>query len=275
MAGALALVLPLILWALSRCSPGQQKWLSAAVVLITWAWLGCWTRGAWLAGGISLVWLLVWDSLSRQKLVLRPLIVGMTLFAFTAALGPTEGRNLSISGEGDTQALGDSSGRSLLWISAIGGISQKPLTGWGPPALWRFMATQPSQVLMASNGLVNVQVIKRLQQTPEQPPGFLIRHTDGRKELLYLSINKVHNEYLDYALTFGVPASVLFLTVLIMGILQAKSDVTGISAGLLAYACYLFTWPEIIRFAPLAWLCMGIALASGTRAKWVKIRAQG
>ncbi|WP_221091467.1 O-antigen ligase family protein [Deinococcus aquaedulcis] len=271
MGGALALLLPLIVWALPRCSSQQQRWLGTAIGLITWAWLGSWTRGAWLAGGLSLMWLLVWDPLSRQKIVFKPLIFGALLFSLTAIFGPTEGRNLSFLGHDQTQALTNSSGRGFLWKSAIDGIAQKPLMGWGPPGLWRFMATQPSDILLAGDptgtGMTDIKVIKRLSQSAEQAPSFLIERPDGKKEIIHLAINKVHNEFLDYALTFGIPAGIIFTILLFSGIKQTMFQVTGLSAALMAYSVYLFTWPEIIRFAPIAWLLLGIALTSISKSR--------
>lgn len=260
MGGALALLLPLALSLLVR----QQRviWHWAAVVLITWALAGSYARGAWLAGAAGLVWLLICQPQLRRLRFWWPVLLGLTLIYPAQMIGGKGGRAFQ-----SAEAVADSSGRDVLWKSALSGISEKPLTGWGAPALWKAMNARPDAVLLKEYGVKDIQSFRRLSSISgaAEVPSFLIFHTQGKPERITMSINKVHNEYLDYALTYGIPAALLFTILLAWAIWSGRTFAPGVSAGVLAYAVYLFTWPEIIRFAPIAWFMMGICLAFGRK----------
>lgn len=252
--GALALLLPVAVAAVRRSS--HWSWAWSAVVLISWAWAGSFTRGAWLAGGLGLVWLAV--RLRRRVVVRAWLAVALGI---TLCLGTAELRGAGRSFSAATQDLTDSSGRGVLWHSALLGIQERPLLGWGTPALWQAMNARPERDLLIEFGTRDVTQIQRLNTQDQQAPSFFVTHNDGRREKAVLSINKVHNEYLDYALTYGIPALLLFTALMIWAVWSGRSWAPGVSAGLVAYAAYLMTWPEIIRFAPIAWFMAGLALA--------------
>lgn len=257
MGGVLALLLPVGVVALGQRPRWAPGWL--AVVLISWAWAGSFTRGSWLAGALGLVWLLVW---ARPRPPLRAwgaVVLGVSLCVATVAVRG-EGRAFSLFGDSSDQALADSSGRGVLWRSALFGIPQRPVLGWGTPALWQAMNGRPARELLADFGQPDLAGIRRLNSGPTEAPRFMVAHRDGTRELVTLPINKVHNEYLDSALTYGLPAALLFAALLGMAIWSGRVLLPGLSAGLVAYAAYLLTWPEIVRFAPLAWFMMGLAL---------------
>lgn len=262
MGGALALLLPVAVALVQR----SQSWLwtCSAVVLMSWAWAGSFTRGAWLAGVLGLIWLAVWLQKQVPKRAWSAVALGIVLCVMTAEI---QGVGRSFSQYGMTpaaaplQSFTDSSGRGVLWKSAVYGIQQRPLLGWGTPALWRAMNARPERELLAESGALDIAQIQRLNTQDDQAPNFLITHPNGQREKIVLSINKVHNEYLDYALTYGIPAALMFTFLLGWSIWSGRTFAPGVSAGLVAYAAYLMTWPEIIRFAPIAWFMMGIALA--------------
>ncbi|MFC6661856.1 hypothetical protein [Deinococcus multiflagellatus] len=102
--------------------------------------------------------------------------------------------------------------------------------------------------------------ISRVQSPPEEAPSLIVQYATGERERLFFPISKVHNEFLDYALTFGVPAALLFFLIIFTGVSRNMADVLGLSATLISYGVYLTTWPEIVRFAPLAWFILGVAL---------------
>lgn len=259
MGGVLALLLPLALSLLVR--QPRVIWHWAAVVLITWALAGSYARGAWLAGAAGLVWLLICQSQLRRLRFWWPIFLGLALIYPAQMVGGNGGRSFQ-----SVEAVADSSGRGVLWKSALYGISKKPLTGWGAPALWKAMNARPDAVLLAEYGVKDIQSFRRLNSAGATvAPSFVVVHAQGKPELITMSINKAHNEYLDYALTYGIPAAIFFITLLAWAIWSGRTFAPGVSAGLLAYAVYLFTWPEIIRFAPIAWFMMGICLAFGQK----------
>lgn len=262
MGGALALLLPVAVASVQRSPAWFWPW--SAVALISWAWAGSFTRGAWLAGALGLIWLAVWLRKQVPKRAWSAVALGIALCVVTAEIRGA-GRSFSHS-SGATRAaplqpITDSSGRGVLWKSAAFGIQQRPLLGWGTPALWRAMNARPEHELLAEFGTRDIAQFQRLNAQDDQAPSFLVAHPGGQRERVVLSINKVHNEYLDYALTYGIPAALMFILLLGWAIWSGRTFSPGVSAGLVAYAAYLMTWPEIIRFAPIAWFMMGIALA--------------
>ncbi|WP_216321200.1 O-antigen ligase family protein [Deinococcus aestuarii] len=259
MGGILALLLPVGVAALGQRPRWALGWL--AVVLISWAWVGSFTRGAWLAGALGLVWLLVWARPRPSLRAWGAVLLGAVLCVATVAVRG-EGRAFSLFGDPSDQALADSSGRGVLWRSALLGIPRQPLFGWGTPALWQAMNERPAKELLADFGHHDLTEIRRLNPTPTESPRFMVTHASGRREAAVVAIGKVHNEYMDYALTYGLPAALLFAALLTVGLWSGRTLLPGVSAALLAYAAYLMTWPEIIRFAPIAWFMLGMAWAS-------------
>lgn len=269
--GALAMLFPLAIWHAQR----QPTWWSwAAILLVTWGLAASSTRGAWLAGLLALGILAVRTRLGKR--VWLAVLAGLTCFLisgvatgnvrlFSVNLAPADASSQNAVSV-QSQALTNTSGRGVLWKSALVGIRERPFFGWGPPALYRVMAERSTLELLKEGGAGPVQAARRLSHDPTQPPRFALTHPDGRREIYTLSINKVHNEYLDYALTYGVPVALIVVALLTLGIICSWYSAPLLSAALVAYSAYLFTWPEVIRFAPLAWFILGVALASKPRA---------
>ena len=263
--GTVALLLPLVLSGRFPREKAQSTLLFISGVLLAWALIGSATRGAWLAGALGLLTLAWWGHF---RSLWKPVLTGLALFAGSSVVMPhlIEGKYVASRSFGDqSQALTDSSGRGGLWSIALKGVLEKPVLGWGAPALWRVMITIPDEELLRENQVTpsRFKSIKRVTYDPLHPPEFRLVNQDGKVETVILPINKVHNEYLDYALTYGVPAALLFMAVLGRAIWSSRLVAPGMAAALIAYGVYLATWPEIIRFAPLAWFLLGVALAAG------------
>lgn len=255
MGGALALLLPVAM-AFAATAEGRARWWAlTAVALMGWAFIGTYTRGAWLAGALGLGWLVVWQGQQIPRPVWLSLLAGGTLFGVMSLTLPPI-REFK-------QGLLDGSQRAVLWNSATFGIPKKPLLGWGVPAVWRAMAERPEGDLLREWGITDAKSIQVIANSGERPPSFVVTQADNRRAGLVMPVDKVHNEYLEYALTYGAPAALLFIALLFGAVWRGRAPgaVPGVSAALVAYAAYLMTWPEVIRFAPLAWFLMGVAWA--------------
>ncbi|MBZ9753429.1 O-antigen ligase family protein [Deinococcus sp. HMF7604] len=248
MGGALALLLPLTIWHIYR-SKHKLSWI--LVFLVSWGLVASMSRGAWLAGFLGTGLLLfrirpparIWLSLSLGIICA---VVGNFCFG---------GRQFSHAEE-----IFNNSGRTILYKSALIGIGQKPLTGWGVPGLWKVMSTFSTEMLLEEGYRKEYTSVVRLRGDSLASPRFIISETDGKKVLFEIPINKVHNEYFDYALTYGLPATALFIWLLGLSFTRSWSDAPVISAAIAAYGTYLLTWPEVVRFAPLAWFLIGLGL---------------
>lgn len=261
MGGALALLLPLAVSLL--INQPRVIWHWPAVTIIAWALAGSDTRGAWLAGTIGMIWLLVCQPQLRRLRFWWPVFLGLALIYPTQMISGKGGRSFQ-----SAEAVADSSGRSVLWKSALYGIAKKPLTGWGAPALWKAMNARPAVVLLAEFGVKDIRTFRHINVSSAMTelPSFIVFHKYEKPELITMSTNKVHNEYMDYALTYGLPAAMLFAVMLAWAIWSARITAPGFSAAVLAYGIYLFTWPEVVRFAPIAWFMIGICLALGQKS---------
>lgn len=255
MGGALALLLPLSIW-LARNRP--SLWSYAGLIIVTWGLSATVTRGAWIAGlaGVFVLWI-------TRQLTLKVILMlsaGIALSLAPAFFLP-DAPMRSFSGSSPAAILTNNSGRTVLYRSALIGIAERPLLGWGGNALWKVMAERSDQELLAEGGAPAHVRAERRDFGVNAPPSFILTLPTGEKQWFFLPVNKVHNEYLDYALTYGIPAAVLFTLLLGYGIWNAWTTAPVLSACLVAYGVYLLTWPEVIRFAPIAWFLLGLALA--------------
>lgn len=255
MGGALALLLPLSIW-LARNRPGL--WSYVGVIIVTWGLSATVTRGAWIAGlaGVCVLW--ITRQLTLKVILLLSAGIALSLApAFFLPDAPMR----SFSGSSPAAILTNNSGRTVLYRSALIGIAERPLLGWGGNALWKVMAERSDQELLVEGGAPAHVHAERRDFGVNAPPSFILTLPTGEKQWFFLPVNKVHNEYLDYALTYGIPAAVLFTLLLGYGIWNAWTTAPVLSACLVAYGVYLLTWPEVIRFAPIAWFLLGLALA--------------
>lgn len=258
MGGLLALLLPLAIITAGRTR--MRWWAFVGVVLMTWALAGAYTRGTWLAGIAGVGWLAVWGWRKLPMRVWLALPVGLCLFAGTLALREP------VRDFGGAKGLLDGSQRTVLWNSALYGIVQRPIFGWGAPGVWRAMAARPTGELLREQEAKDVVTAQRLSQSADEMPAIAVTLSEGKRVVVRTPVNKVHNEYLDYALTYGIPAALMFTVLVGWAIWSGKRLAPALSAGLVAYAVYLLTWPEIIRFAPIAWFMMGVCLAYGKQS---------
>lgn len=264
--GAMALLLPFTIYQAGQVRIHSNLY-ALGVLLMSWALWGSFTRAAWLAGLLGLLGLLAFRVPWR---IWGAVAVGFILWGGTTFFhtwgGTTFSHATDLLNAKVSQGIADNSGRTILWKSALYGIKEKPLFGWGTPALIKTFHVRPLPDLMQERGIQNIKSFEELPLDPNNFPSVRVIHQDGKRENIMLaSVNKVHNEYMDYALTYGIPAALCFVALLTWAIWSSRLSAPGISTSLLAYAFYIFLWPEIIRFAPIAWLMMGIALSRSIR----------
>ncbi|MBB6098239.1 O-antigen ligase [Deinobacterium chartae] len=254
MGGFLALCLPLAFY---RCVRGQRG-AAGIAALLTFALAATWSRGPWLAGAAALLALVLLLPRERRSVAVWArctfaALLGLLLFGLSVLWGP-QARSL----EGGS--LTDSSGRTVLYRTALEGIAQRPLWGWQSDGVLLAMhARDPREVVAEIEGRsLPPQARLRVESDPRSD-SYMARIEGYEKDLVILTTDKVHNEYLDYAVSYGIPAALLF--VLLLGAaLRSAVALPAVAAALVAYAVYLLTWPEVLRFAPLAWALLGLAL---------------
>ncbi|AWN22325.1 hypothetical protein DKM44_02965 [Deinococcus irradiatisoli] len=252
-AGLLAVVLPL---ALNYTK--QSRWGYLLVFMIAFSFAASLSRGP-ILGGLAAY--LYWVVLGRNW---RAWGVHLTLVLGVLSSLPTltaHQMNLRALG-GSGQDITDNSDRTVLWNTALKGIRERPLLGWGQGQLVNIMATRPDATLLKEKKIdTTYQTLTRMPRLPDQALSWRVSKAGRRDELITHFINTIHNEYLEYALNFGIPASLAFAALLALGIWRGRF-LPWAGASVLGYAIYLLTWPETLRFAPIAWAILGAALAA-------------
>ena len=257
LAGCMALILPL-----AATVASQSRWKLLFVFLIGFSLTVSMTRGVLLAAAVSYVLWVVQTNV-RQYPVHLTLILGLLAPLPHLTAGQADFRTFDSSNGG--QPITDSSGRVRFWNTAIYGIRLRPLYGWGVGQSLNIMAQRPdTQVLKEFNIDLTGRTAVRLPRTQDAPLSWRITGGNRRPEGITETINAVHNEYLEYALAYGIPAALAFAALFLLGLKRTWNRLPWAAASIAAYLIYLLTWPETVRFAPLAWAVLGIALASNT-----------
>lgn len=257
LAGCMALLLPLVATVAS-----QSRWKLLFVFLIGFSLTASLTRGALVAAATGYLLWMVQGNFRRYPVHLA-LVLGLLAPLPHLTAGQANLRNFGSGGGG--QAMTDSSGRAPLWNTALYGVRLHPLFGWGTGQLLNVMARRPdAQLLSELNIQLSGRIGIRLPRTQDAPLNWRITGGDKKPEVITEPTNAVHNEYLEYALAYGIPAALAFVALFLFGFARAWNNLPWAAAAIAAYLTYLLTWPETVRFAPLAWAILGMALASGS-----------
>ena len=255
LAGCVALLLPL-----AATYAGRSRWGLLCVFLAGFSLTASLTRGALLAAAIGYIcWIIQGNA--KQYQIHAALLLG--LLAPLAHLTAAQMGTRSFGSGVGQQQLNDDSARAPLWNTALYGIKLRPLFGWGPGQLLDLMAQRPdNQLLSELKVQATGQTIIRLPRVTGGPLRWRTTRGTSRPALISQPVDAVHNEYLEYAFTFGIPAAVAFILLYLLGFFRSWKRLPWAAASLSTYLVYLLTWPETVRFAPLAWAILGFALAA-------------
>lgn len=222
------------------------------------------TRGAQLAFAAGMVYLLLrfWRVGGARKTVLLafvpPLLGGL-------ALGFSGGtRALPSLGSLATNLEAFTSARSYLWPSAVDGIRERPLLGWGFNGYglaWPYVVDfdEAYKVNLARK---DGEVVEMAQLQGTDHYYFRYIGEDGFAYRGRVLTNKAHNLFLDTAVSVGLLGLALYL--LLLGVFLAatvRGAGWGLEAVLVVYLVYSLTWFESAQFSHLAWWALSVGLA--------------
>ncbi len=241
-------------------------WSASVAVCALAIGLG-WTRGASLAAlGAAIAFVAVSRG-SRTRAVALAAIAAVGLGIGTVSV-PTEG-----GGSAGRSLSSSDSGRGVLYRASLAGISDSPVVGLGAGGVLHALFDAPPATVLRWAHVVATDA--RLD--PVSTPGHLIitgSSSDG-SDIRYENITtKSHNELLDYAVSYGLPAAVLAAMTFVLALFRARRD-AALFASLVGAAVGLLTWPQVMRTAPVLWAILGFALslrraASPTTEKFVQ-----
>ncbi len=159
--------------------------------------------------------------------------------------------------------------RLYYWEVALKGIAERPLWGWGGGVFehyWpKFLPRERLEAFlreeMAWEGkLVDVYTF------PGSQPFFLFDQGGGKGTLAMVDGFRVHNQFLEVALKWGVPALVFYLLLLVealKGLRSLRPEALGLFA---LHLFFLFWFSLPVHEGPM-WLLMAGAVAWAQRAR--------
>lgn len=238
--------------------PRRWRCLWVAAALMMGLAVGfAWTRGATVAAVAGIV---VYVARSKQRrsavavsgIVLVGLVVGSLTSASALGSGEVGADRAHVFSAAD-------SGRKPLYLASLWGILRRPLTGYGAGGVLRALEDAPPATVLRWAGLPAAEAV-RSSESNEQHLVLLSAKPDGSVNRYDNMTTKVHNELLDYAVSYGVPAAFLAALTIFVALWRSRSDPVLFGA-ISAFVAGLFTWPQVMRTAPVVWCLLGAALA--------------
>ena len=213
-----------------------SRWALISVVVLT-ALIGySFHRAPWLA--ILPVIPLGWLVTKRFSVTL---IAGLVV-GFSIALGIFAGTQAKTGVSRDLGSENTLATRGLLWKAAVGGIAQRPLTGWGGGQFqyefYRFWSIAERKTFFKLEfGTTYRDVIGEGKINPI----FTITDAKGNRTATRVPLWKAHNQLLDIGVMWGLPGLILYI-LLVLYSLRGILKLEPLAVGLLVYQFFLITW---------------------------------
>lgn len=242
------LVLPIVIFAYLYCKKSYKYFYLIAVSLIYLCMLCSFARSAWVGFGVMLILSLYLLFKHERKILKSYFVVLLLLFAITIMFNMSSNSRMlsranSIGNDFNSVVTktdnykGAGSQRIYIWEKAVGLILDRPILGSGPDTF-------------------DLEV-KRVY-------GYFIYDGGIDRVANGALITKAHNEYLQIAVTLGIPALICYLIFLIsifkhtfLGIKSNKLLIPLICS-ITAYLIQAFFNNSVIGVAPVFWILLGI-----------------
>lgn len=227
------------------------------------------TRGAQVAFVVGMVYLLVrfWRVPGGRRVVaiaLAPLLLGGALLASGITAAGQQRKMPSVQAI-VKNPLKFTSARSNLWPSALRGIEQRPLFGWGFngfglawPHVNNFEVMWGQKLARGQDGKP-IGVVRILRNNHSS---FEYLGTDGKPHRVFGLTNKAHNIFLDTALSVGIVGALIYAGLFgLFLVVTARGAAWGLEAVAIVYLAFGMTWFESAQFSHLAWWALSVGLA--------------
>ncbi len=200
------------------------------------------------------------------------------LVLFLALLGIGSGWTLlgshRIEGDREHRELGSPTTlrtRFYYWEAALNGIAERPLWGWGGGVFehhWpKFLPKERLEAFLKEEMAWKEKLVE-VHTFPGSQPFFLLDRGGGKATLAMVDGFRVHNQFLEVALKWGIPALVFYVFLLgeaLRGLRFLRPEALGLF-GLHLFFLFWFSLP--VHEGPM-WLLMAGAVA-WTRGRGVK-----
>lgn len=249
----IAAMLPFIIERAALAPRGRAlPWTLSVGAAATAIGLG-WSRGALLAALAAVTSVVVLSRDTRKR---------VAALAAVACVGLILGSGLAASTSGGSAAHSFStsdSGRGVLYRGSLAGVAAEPLVGLGAGGVLHALNDEDPATVLRWAGVDGTgattgpeSTVDRLVIEATGPDGWTIRYEN--------ITSKSHNELLDYAVSYGLPAAVLAAATMALALHRARRD-AALGAALLGSVVGLLTWPQVMRTAPILWALIGFALS--------------
>lgn len=176
-----------------------------------------------------------------------------------STLNPEGERQLSSSTTAQT--------RYYIWKAALGGILERPVTGWGAgqfDMVWpRFLSKEELDKYAQREW--GDKRVREVFLTPRASPVLLVVQADGTTAIKGVSIWKAHNQFLDIALLRGLVGLFCYLGLFLV-CFRALGKFPPLAMGLFVYHAFLLLWFAPFHIEGTLWTVLGSACATGSLA---------
>lgn len=196
------------------------------------------TRGGWMTLGvvcfIGLIFILKRkDCIKRAILILISFIIIFGVINYTKQ-GTVLNRFNTIKEDVTDYSDSSGSGRGAIWRASLYTIKKYPLLGSGPASLWNSFK----------------------KDLPEDDGWWW---SNG-----YTIVDRVHNEYLNYAATSGIPSMIMYIFIILISmknmLINIRDDKFKIMfLVILGYSVQAMFNISVVGVAPIFWIILGIA----------------
>lgn len=210
-------------------------------------------RAALLAIGFGWLWLL--GKWRQMFLVATVIATGLSMGWLMVG---------TLNSEGERRLINNTTAqtRYYIWKAAMGGILERPLTGWGAgqfDMVWpRFLSEEELDRYVQMEW--GVKRVKDVFLNPRASPVLLVEQTDGTVAIKGVSVWKAHNQFLDIALLRGLVGLLCYLGLLWYVFLSVRKF-PPLAMGLITYHAFLLLWFAPFHIEGTLWAVLGGACA--------------
>lgn len=149
--------------------------------------------------------------------------------------------------------------RGLMWKAAVGGIVERPITGWGGGqfqySFYKFWSVEERKTFFKLE--FGTKYLSIIGEGGINPIFVTSEGRDKRSSRLII-FWKAHNQVLDMGVMWGFPG-IFFYVLLVLYSLRGIIRLEPLSVGLLVYQFFLITWFAIQDSEGLLFALMGAA----------------
>ncbi|WP_243027173.1 O-antigen ligase family protein [Thermus albus] len=154
--------------------------------------------------------------------------------------------------------------RLYYWQASLEGIAHRPLLGYGGGVFehhWAgFLDRKTAEAFLRDEFGKGDHELLEVLSAPGVDPVFILKRPDGELEALRIYSFRAHNGYLEVALKWGLPALLLYLGLLLLG-LKGLFRLSPLSFGLLGIHAFFLFWFPIPEEEGVLWALWGASLA--------------